>query len=257
MRQERLFLQNHNDLINRKRWERIVAIFVMLSCLLVVSKAAFSQTQTVVDAAGNKIILRPDKTWEYAPSEPKPAAITHYEKIQGDDKKQIANILDGLGATLAKSEFENEADFLKRIRSVMESTKNERTGKTLSQTVFVYKDAINYDAETKKFSIGLYGIDRAWVYRPQEMSVQLVTRTPRIGWEHKLMFWDLSTFNAEPEVARIIKPDLSVAIYGFPVEHKYTAISFLPSKIVAFNGQTGEVYAITELSVEPFAKKQP
>jgi len=109
--------------------------------------------QIITDSSGRKIILKPDKTWDFV-VEKSATAVSKGKKIVGDDAKQIAGILSTIKEKLAKSEFETEQAYRERLRLLLQNTANPVSGKSLAETVIILKEIDAYDAEQETFSFG-------------------------------------------------------------------------------------------------------
>lgn len=177
---------------------------------------------------------------------PGPTKVGVTFKIIGDTEDSIAETI-GPGL-YEKSEFESKAEYIKRIKAWIAKTLYP-SSRPLNESVLIYSrsDMVRYDAEERQFDISFYRVLRYPLRESENQRIEIV-RWDGSSWESIFSLPSLS-FKAEPQVAKIIKPLISVAVYGAPVSGNTTGrrIKFVPSRIVAFNRETDEIYAIREL----------
>jgi hypothetical protein len=193
------------------------------------------------------------------PRLPGPSKAGMFVKIDDDSDQAIASAA-GTGL-YAKTEFESKAEYLKRVRTWTAKTKYP-SGKTLEETVLVFSNAPNkddiatYDAETRQFNISLGDLyTRTMRAIAPDRKGQTLSH-PRISFVRlrngNWNFLDYLTgpkIDMEPQVAKLLKPLLAVAIYGTPVTGDTTGrlIDFVPVRLVVFNSETNEIYAVRDL----------
>lgn len=171
-----------------------------------------------------------------------------FQKIQGDSAKQILDLIEF--SDLAKSEFETNKEYIERIKTWSKKTINPVTKKSLDQTVFVFEDDVaKYDAENREFIVEAPRTKLQTFGSSGRDSPIFYTAWTGERWR---TIYDLKTkFSAMPEAARVIKPDLAIAVWGSPVGSR-SILEFAPFYLVVFNKKTSEIYAVKRLS-DPFA----
>ncbi len=216
--------------------------------LLVFASLSFGQTATPIPAFSESEDAKPKYKPAFQLPGPDKAGI--FMKIQGDSTIDISNIVSG--ADLKKSEFESKAEYLARIIKWARNRVNPSTKRPLSETVFVFNDVASYDAEKREFTIAAPFADMEMLRLQRERQaihvIKFVQYTDSGFWADIRRPRSL-TIEAMPEVAKSIKSRIALAVYGIPVASDYDAmiLSFLPLKTVAFNTQTGEIYALRDV----------
>ena len=143
--------------------------------ILSFASAVLGQTQIATTADGKKVILKPDKTWEYVQGKPEtaptPKIASNYKDFKGDSQDELDSFLKL--HPYEKGEFESIEEFKARFEA-HKKTKMESLKKNVEDTVVVGRSELNYDAETKRW----YKYDPFDNnYKPSEEITDLV-----VGW---------------------------------------------------------------------------
>jgi hypothetical protein len=221
-------------------------ILSVVTCYLVCAGFASAQTdQIAITADGRKVVLKPDKTWEYQAAKPTPTPANE-QLIEADNVADVIKAVQALETDLKKSEFETETEYAARVRLLF-SQKQNKSGRALDQTVLVFDDTSSYDAERQLFTLSPRFLR---VNIPETFYGTSIVRLSRVVLAERFAgSWleDRSqvgfTFSMDPETARKVKPNLALAIYGVPVQVRGNDLSIVPLKYVALNKLTGERYA--------------
>lgn len=226
---------------------------IRLSVLVIwLSGIVMAQDDTAIDSRGRKIVLKPDKTWEYASAQPSPLYPIHGKPIVGHDLARLARLVEAKG--LKKSEFETEKEYRDRVKAWAQLTTNPQTGLPLSNTVLVLDGVTTYDAETQRMSVSGYEVARRTNYLVAYSNRYVLSAELRLvewtnhDWAEKPFAHKLS-FTMSPGQAKSVKPDLSLAIYGTPVTATTEGVPKLllvPAKYVLFDRTSGDVYLIVD-----------
>jgi hypothetical protein len=213
--------------------------------LLIFNCFVFGQDINATTEDGKRVILKPNGTWTYvAPlqtdqAQLKPENVESSKSkrnLTSDDPIAIGKFFPTIEKEISKREFETEAEYGKRILDFLKNTKFK--GKPLDQVVFVDDLYVIYDAESQRFIATLVSIKVS--SGTTDAFVILAKQQYGIYSKYKEIFG----FNMPPKEAEKAKPNLRVAIYGFPVrfEDSQNSLYIAPLKIEVFNNETGEIY---------------
>jgi hypothetical protein len=201
--------------------------------ILIFSFTLLGQTQTATTTDGRIVILKPDKTWDYAEEKKVPATIKiepNYINFKGDNWEDLKTFLK-LQA-YQKGEFETMAQFKARFETY-KKTKMELLKKNVEDTVVVGISALNYDGETKSFKPDFMKLD---VEKGIGPTLRFYT-SPNFGQTNDRRMY--LAFSVSPEKAKN-KHNIRFAIYGTPIGSFLSEI--IPRKIVVFDTTTGEIF---------------
>lgn len=189
---------------------------LLLSSLLFFTNICLAQP--IIEAVtqeGKKVILKPDKTWDYAPI-PK----TKEEKTSQTDDAFIFT-KENL-RTLTKSEFETEAQYQSRLIGFY--TKLGKPFVIKSQPSF-----FSYYAESQRFRVSIYG----------EGKIKFVERRFGMNSSTTIAF----DFPIDPIEASKIKDDVEFYIYGYPAGFDmFDELQFIATKVEVKDKKNGRVY---------------
>jgi hypothetical protein len=213
--------------------------------LLIFNCFVFGQDINATSEDGKRVILKPNGTWTYVvplqtgQAQLKPEDVESSKSkrnLISDDPIAVGKFFPTIERKISKSQFETEAEYGKRILDFLKNTKFK--GKPLDQLVFVDDLYSIYDAESERFVATVSSIK---VLSGTTESFVILTKQ-RYGIYNK--YEDLFGFDISPKEAQKIKPNLRVAIYGFPVrfEDYNNRLYIAPLKIEVFNNETGEIY---------------
>jgi hypothetical protein len=181
--------------------------------------STFGQDITATTDNGVKVILKPDKTWDYVKEVPKAAESSEQKEVTDDPykfAKQNAEIL-------AKSEFETEPEYEKRISEFY-----SKSGKTFA--VKIDPLSFQYSAEQQAFTIVIYTVS----------GLDIVQRNYSTYSSAMIRF----DFPVSPSEASQIKNNIEFWVYGYPVSYSdySSGVKFLPAKIVLKDKISGKIY---------------
>lgn len=221
--------------------------FLIIPLILLGAIAAAAQISATTED-GRKVVLKPDKTWDYAPA-PAPRPVSNDEVLfkgfQGDDFIEVAKFLSGMKDSFAKNEFESSLQYQARLKALIEDTKFGN--KFLDEIVVLAKTQPSYDADSQEMAA--FGT-APYYYGTTNYSLEFGNL--RAGYSNP----DSYSFNEDsyenfnikmpPGQAAEAKQWIKIAIFGFPFQIKTigigTKISFVKTRIVVFNQATGEIY---------------
>lgn len=154
-----------------------------------------------------------------------------------DDPKEVGEFYRTIKDTFEKSEFETKAEFEKRVYKEVSEIKYK--DKLIASTLFILNTNLSYDAETQEFS-GRFSTPEEIPYKnPFKLNLKSI-RNGAYSY-----FDEIIKFKLAPEQARRVKPNLKVAVYGFPVSYREsvsTWLDFVPLSFKVFDVTTGEIY---------------
>ncbi|MDQ6787850.1 MAG: hypothetical protein M3033_13670 [Acidobacteriota bacterium] len=221
---------------------------ISIILLLVLGSTELGQTKniTATTEEGKKVILKPDKTWDYEQVKKSGNIFsnTNGKRIVGDDALKVVNFFESIKNKILKGASESEKEYLARLDKVTSEIKFN--GKPLNKTVFVIEPDLRYDAEGQTFTV-LVSISNN-IFKENNFSLE-----PR-KWQYGKFTLHYTYLQLKISVAKA-KTDTSniqLAIYGFPVgfEKVSRKIAFVPLKYVFFNKKTGEIYSdVTEVQL--------
>lgn len=213
--------------------------------LLIFNCFVFGQDINATTEGGKRVILKPNGTWTYVAPLQTDQAQLKPENVESskskrnlisDDPIAVGKFFPTIEKEISKSEFETEAEYGKRILDFLKNTKFK--GKSLDQVVFIDDLYLIYNAESERFIASLASIKVS--SGTTDAFVILTERQYGIYNKYK----DVFSFKMSPKEAEKVKPNLRVAIYGFPVrfEDYQNRLYIAPLKIEVFNIETGEIY---------------
>lgn len=159
----------------------------------------------------------------------------------------------GLKNDLKKSEFETEVAYLERVAKLARETRvSTAAGRTLADSVFFLRDFATYDAEHSEFkfdTMKMYVESVVGTARKRKYTVGIVRRSNGY-WTDDIGF-EIPRVTMPADKARTVKPALTVAIWGTPVDEHWDSqvsrVEIVPSRLVVFDITTGEVFAEKKL----------
>lgn len=191
--------------------------------ILIFSFAVVGQNIIATTDGGEKVILKPDKTWEYAV---KPKTVAQTNDRQGFDNafEFAKNNFD----KIKKSEFETEAEYKKRLAEFYKPLQKE------NEFSFIARPSLfTYDAEERSFYVLIFKADS---------KTRLVDRTFGLYTSAAIRF----NFPIDPAEAAKIKDQVEFIVYGFPVDFYpggfLNELQVLPSRVEIKDKTTGKIY---------------
>jgi len=203
--------------------------------------------------SGRKVVLHPDKTWEYAPDKKASPIAAESSDIILSDATSLRSALESIKDKLVKSDFETAAQYYGRVRSLLSETLNKKTGRPLSETVVMLDGFASYDAEKQKFVFSSFAYKLHQISARDRDDIRIV-KTSEGRWFQSDLFGDALSefaFSMPPDKAQEAKPDLALLVYGLPVEVGYSGVSILPLRYAAYNRRTKEIYAKQDAKANP------
>lgn len=212
----------------------------LLILMLAFSLSAFAQRKRPAPKTAPKPKIKTVAEIPVAPS-PEPEKVKEREKftlpLAPDDPKEVGEFYRTVKDRLEKSEFETKVEFEKRLYKEVSEIKYK--DKRLASTLFILNTNLTYDAETQEFS-GRFATPEEIPYKNP---FRLNLRSVRDGAYS--YFDEIIKFKLAPDQARRVKPNLKVALYGFPVSYRDVISSwldFVPLSFKVFDITTGEIY---------------
>lgn len=214
--------------------------------LLTVFNVAGQQDRTATTDDGKKVILRPDGTW--APV----VVVNEVPPIKGELNLKTVAFADAsemaarLEKVFAKSEFETEAEYMKRIEKLAKDTSYSAAGPTVYNTIIVTDTGVNYDAEKRAFTF--YAPQSIQLKVPNVLAMLTYKKRSRWGWTSGYpapgIIPDLPM---SPEKAKVEKQNIRIGVEGIPVEGntRGTQLGLFPRRIIVFNAETKQIYSET------------
>lgn len=190
--------------------------------ILILAFTAFGQIEaTTTD--GKKVILKKDGTWEYVVEKLK-NEVKATNKIEADNYSDVLSFSRNLIPETKKSEFETESEYKIRLRKFVKE--KQFNGKPIAEICFDAKPLVfYYKAESQRFTATFYGLE----YLDRSYS----------SFSMKTLDFD---FSMSPENAKTAKPLIKFFIFGFPVENNASGIGIVPTRIIAVNSDSNEIY---------------
>lgn len=216
-----------------------IILVLIINCFVV------GQDINATTEDGKKVILKPNGTWSYVDPlqtdrnqlKSKNAESSEtMRNLKSDDPIAVGKFFPTIEREISKSEFETESEYGKRILELLKKT--NFNGKPLDQLVFVDDLYLIYDAESQEFIAKLVSIKVST--GTTDGFVTLAKQQYGIFNKYE----DIFSFKMPPKEAEKSKPNIRVAIYGFPVrfESSRNNLYIAPLKIKVFNIETGEIY---------------
>lgn len=203
--------------------------------ILFISGLCYSQSeQPAMTTDGRQVILKSDRTWSYVDEQP-PLSSVRTAAIVGDDISEIRKLVDSINTDLAQSDWETTLEYSARLKRMLGEKRLSASDHSL------YRSVIVIDSPDLSYSpnISTYDVRVAPSSALDSVGLRLVQRKES-QWTKRNAFRIL--FPMSVEMAPIARPDIKLAIYGFPVLVSENKLSFVPTKYVVFNGKTGKQY---------------
>ncbi len=218
----------YNKISEKKPMRKLLPILFVF----VLSLSAFGQTKNIIATTedGKRVVLNPDKTWEYKTETPKRERISQPENVLSTDSPEdIKSFVNSISEELQKNEFETEEEYQRRITKLIKE--KQFNGKPINQIGFVVEDfSPSYSAEEQSFTLFI---------TPSQKNLRLVDRKyGRFTVTHidKL-------FKMSPEKAKESKSLMEVIVYGLPIEYSnYLGFEVVPTQMVVRNKNSGKIY---------------
>lgn len=215
--------------------ELFTGIYKVLSgsiLLFVFAGSDFGQNIEVVTPDGKKVVLKPNKTWEYVVEKPVPIdPITQNDDTKITDITQLFIFATKNKTNLEKNGSETETEYLSRLIKFVNET--DFDGKKLKDSSVLFNTDFKYNEQLQEFSSSGYVVGQNYVL------VKRVDNTEFKGRRLEIYF------KMPPEKAIEVKNDLRVKIVGFPVGVP-KELEFFATKIIIFSQKTKEIYAEIE-----------
>lgn len=216
-----------------------ITIVFILNCFV------FGQDINATTEDGKIVVLKPNGTWSYvSPLQTDRSQLNSknaessesMRNLKSDDPIAVGKFFPTIEKEFSKSEFETESDYGKRVLAFLKKT--NFTGKPLDQLVFVDDLYTIYNAESQRFIAKLVSIKVST--GTTDAFVTLAKQQYGIFNKYE----DIFSFDMPPKEAEKSKPNIRVAIFGFPVrfESYRNNLYVAPLKIIVFNIETGEIY---------------
>ena len=200
--------------------------------LFAFASLGFGQNIEVVTPDGKKVVLKPNKTWEYVVEKPVPIdPITQKDDTKITDITQLFIFATKNKTNLEKNGSETEKEYLSRLFKFVNETDFE--GKKLKDSSVLFNADFKYNERLQEFSFSGYAVGQNYVLVKRVDNTEFKGRRLEVNFKMPL------------EKAIEVKNDLRVKIVGFPVGVPQE-LEFFATKIIIFNQKTKEIYAEIE-----------
>ena len=197
--------------------------------LFVFASLGFGQNIEVVTPDGKKVVLKPDKTWEYVVEKPIPTEPqTTNDDTKITDMTQLFIFATKNKKNLEKNGSETEKEYISRLIKFVNET--DFDGKKLKDSSVLFDAVFKYNEQLQEFSSSGFVVGQNFVLVKRVNNTEFKGRRLEINFKMPL------------EKAMKVKNDLRIKIVGFPVEIP-KELKFFPTKFIIFNQKTKEIYA--------------
>lgn len=198
-----------------------------LLLLLLAPCLSFGQKPNEVSLpVGRKVLLSPDKTWDYIPSQ---SPNQQAEPLRVESLESLIALMKKSPEVFTQDETETQEEYFSKIRSYFNKT--ELNGKKLKDTFFLLTTDFTYYAEEQEFTTDRYLLN---------VNYNIVSRVHGV---YSYGFPKLS-LKVPPEKAAELKPYLRLAVNALPITLVSSErVRLLPVKYVIYDDRDKKVLA--------------
>ena len=163
------------------------------------------------------------------------------KKFLGLDFLTVLDLVLANRNDLAQSDDESDTQYIERADKVLRQIKIPRSDLTLADTFFAFGNTASYETDKQAFSLMLpkyvEGGSRG------TLILDLLEKSPRFSASRLgATKWNLPLIPMELKKANLVKDQVFLGIYGKPATTDGQSLGLIPTKFIAFNDATCEVY---------------
>ncbi|MEP6707099.1 MAG: hypothetical protein ABJC05_06245 [Pyrinomonadaceae bacterium] len=200
---------------------------LVLLLLLFAPSLSFGQKPIEVSLPdGQKVLLKPDKTWDYVPS---PAPNQPADRLRVEPLESLVALIKKSPEVFIQDESETQEQYFSKLRNYFNKT--DLNGKKLKDTFFLLKTDFTYHAEEQEFTT------------TYDLFNTNYTIASRVNGVYAHAFPELS-LKTPSDKATELKPHLRLAVNALPVGPVDSErVMILPVKYVIYDDRDNKILA--------------